>query len=91
MKKLVVFAFIVIVWLIIDLWFINADTKEILVPYYLEPTDKEKKRVEDEKAKAKQDAIDAKKEKKKEDAVASDAKKQKKIEDAQRSQTSDKY
>ena len=60
MKKLVVFAFILIVWLIIDLWFINADTKEILVPYYLEPTDKEKKRVEDEKAKAKQDAIDAK-------------------------------
>ena len=53
MKKLVVFAAIVIIWLIIDLWFINADTKEILVPYYLEDTDKEKKRIADEKAAAK--------------------------------------
>ena len=49
MKKLVIFAAIFMIWLIVDLWYINGDSKEILVPYYLEPTDKEKKWVEDEK------------------------------------------
>ena len=42
-----------IVWIIIDLWVINGDKKEALVPYYLEPLDKEKHKIEEDKKKAK--------------------------------------
>ena len=60
MTGLVGFSAITILWFVIDLWFINADRKEILVPYYLEPTDTEKKAANDAEKK-KKDNDDVKK------------------------------
>ena len=33
----------VMLWLIIDLWVIMSDSKKVVLPYYLEPTDTNKK------------------------------------------------